>query len=130
MLEETRTKAAMITMGAEGLVAFEPIPETHADRTTDRDDPFRSRVSGEHVPALSSHAIDPLGCGDALVTTATLTPAAILGAAAAATHGQRLGNPGLEPSDIRRTLLRIAGARLAYTGAEIKPVAKTERQAS
>ena len=138
MLEETRTKAALITMGAEGLVAFEPIPETDADRAPNRDDPFRSRVSGEHVPALSSHAIDPLGCGDALVTTATLalatgasvTPAAILGAAAAATHGQRLGNPGLEPSDIRRTLLRIAGARLAYTGAEVKPVAKTERQAS
>ena len=142
MLEETRTKAALITMGAEGLVAFEPIPEartgTSAGPAPARDDPFRSRVSGEHVPALSPHAIDPLGCGDALVTTATLalaagagvTPAAILGAAAAATHGQRLGNPALEPSDIRRTLLRIAGARLAYTGAEVKPIATIERQAS
>ncbi|MFG0260155.1 MAG: PfkB family carbohydrate kinase [Phycisphaerales bacterium JB041] len=142
MLEETRTKAALITMGAEGLVAFEPIPEpihqSDTEHATSRDDPFRSRVTGEHVPALTPHAIDPLGCGDALVTTATLalaagasvTPAAILGAAAAATHGQRLGNPALEPSDIRRTLLRIAGARLAYTGAEIKPLAQAERQAS
>lgn len=140
LLDETQSRAALITMGAEGLVAFEPIPEPDSDPGTAaaNDDPFRSRVSGAHVPALSPHAIDPLGCGDAMITTATLamatgasvTPAAILAAAAAATHGQRLGNPSLEPSEIRRTLRRLAGARLAYAGAEIKPANLTERQAS
>ncbi len=138
LLDETQSKAALITMGAEGLVAFEPLPDPHPGADAANNDPFRSRVSGEHVPALSPHAIDPLGCGDALITTATLamaagasvTPAAILAAAAAATHGQRLGNPALEPSEIRRTLLRLAGARIAYAGAEIKPLVRSERQAS
>lgn len=138
LLDETQTKAALITMGAEGLVAFEPIPEPRTRAHDKADDPFRSRVIGEHVPALSPHAIDPLGCGDALIATTTLAkasgasivPAAILGAAAAAVHGQRLGNPALEPSEIRRTILRLAGARLAYAGAEIKPLPRTERQAS
>lgn len=138
LLDETRSRAAMITMGPEGLVAFEPIPGKPGATAQPDDDPFRSRVTGEHVPALSPHAIDPLGCGDALITTATLalaagasiTPSAVLAATAAATHSRRLGNPPLQPSEMRRLLLRIAGARLAYAGAEIKPVGRNERQAS
>ena len=136
LLSETRAKAAIITMGAEGLVAFEPLPGA-AERAT-KSDPFRSRVRGEHVPALVPHAIDPLGCGDAMITAATLAlaagaglpPAAFLGSAAAAIHAQRLGNPPLEPSELRRTVLRLAGARLAYTGTELKPFSAGSRQAS
>ncbi len=136
LLHETRAKAAIVTMGAEGLVAFEPLPD--AGRVDTKQDPFRSRVRGEHVPALAPHAIDPLGCGDSLITTATLalaagaslTPAAFLGSVAAAVHAQRLGNPPLEPSELRRTLLRLAGARLAYAGTEVKPFSTTSRQAS
>lgn len=132
LLEETRSRAAVVTMGAEGLVAFEPLGDA-AGRGAD---PFRSRVRGEHVPALSPHAIDPLGCGDAMLTTAVLAltagsglvPASFLGSVAAASHAQRLGNPALEPADLRRTVLRLAGARLAYAGAEVKPV--SARQAS
>ncbi len=136
LLHETRSKAAIVTMGAEGLVAFEPLPNAEAPAA--KDDPFRSRVRGEHVPALAPHAIDPLGCGDAMITTATLAmaagaglvPAAFLGSVAAAVHAQRLGNPTLEPSELRRTLLRLAGARLAYAGTEVKPLPAGSRQAS
>jgi D-beta-D-heptose 7-phosphate kinase/D-beta-D-heptose 1-phosphate adenosyltransferase len=134
LLEETRAKAAIITMGAEGLVAFEPIAEQHDGARGA--DPFRSRVRGEHIPALTPHAIDPLGCGDAMLTVtalalsagAPLVPAAFLGSAAAASHAQRLGNPALEPADVRRTVLRLGGARLAYAGSELKPI--ISRQAS
>ncbi|HZW09167.1 MAG TPA: PfkB family carbohydrate kinase [Phycisphaerales bacterium] len=133
LLEETRAKAAIVTMGAEGLVAFEPLAE---EPDAGSGDPFRSRVRGEHVPALAPHAIDPLGCGDAMLTVAALclgagaglVPASFLGSVAAAAHAQRLGNPTLEPSDLRRSVLRIAGAHLAYAGAEIKPL--QSRQAS
>ena len=135
LLEETRSRAAVVTMGPEGLVAFEPLAE---EAQNGKRDPFRSRVRGEHVPSLTPHAIDPLGCGDALLTTATLAlatgaglvPSAFLGSVAAAAHAQRLGNPPLEPVDLRRAVLRIAGARLAYAGAEIKPLAPGARQAS
>lgn len=134
LLEETRARAAIVTMGAEGLVAFEPIADQPAAGAPA--DPFRSRVRGEHVPALAPHAIDPLGCGDAMLTVATLSmaagaglvPASFLGSVAAAAHAQRLGNPAIEPADIRLTVLRLAGARLAYAGTEIKPV--ISRQAS
>lgn len=136
LLRETRTAAAIVTMGAEGLVAFQPLRD--ADEPATPSDPFRSRVRGEHVPALSPYAIDALGCGDAMITTAVLakaagaelTPAAFLGSVAAAVHAQRLGNPTLEPAELRRTLLRIAGARLAYAGTEIKPLHAAPRQAS
>jgi rfaE bifunctional protein nucleotidyltransferase chain/domain len=133
LLEETRAKAAIFTMGAEGLVAFEPLGEESGAAPSD---PFRSRVRGEHVPALTPHAIDPLGCGDAMLTVATLAlaagaelvPASFLGSVAAAAHAQRLGNPTLEPAALRRAVLRLAGAHLAYAGAEIKPL--PSRQAS
>jgi rfaE bifunctional protein nucleotidyltransferase chain/domain len=136
LLHETRSKAAVVTMGAEGLVAFEPFPD--AAEPSKAGDPLRSRVRGEHVPALSPHAIDPLGCGDALITTATLAlaagaglvPAVFLGSVAAAVHAQRLGNPTLEPSELRRAMLRLAGARLAYAGTEVKPLPAGTRQAS
>ena len=141
LLAETRSAGAIITMGSEGLVAFAPLPdEPYPDAAAsrkDQSDPFRSRVRGEPVPALVPHALDPLGCGDALLSTAALvratgaplTTAAFLGSAAAATHAQRLGNPALEPVDLRRMLLRITGTQLAYAGMEIKP-GSTARQAS
>jgi hypothetical protein len=66
----------------------------------------------------------------ALAAGAGLAPAAFLGSVAAAVHAQRLGNPPLEPSALRRTLLRLAGARLAYAGTEVKPLAAGSRQAS
>jgi hypothetical protein len=57
-------------------------------------------------------------------------PAVFLGSVAAAVHAQRLGNPTLEPSELRRAMLRLAGARLAYAGTEVKPLPAGTRQAS
>jgi bifunctional ADP-heptose synthase (sugar kinase/adenylyltransferase) len=58
------------------------------------------RLLSEYLPALSPMAIDPLGCGDALLATASLTlaaggtlqQAAYLGAAAAAIEVRQMGN--------------------------------------
>ncbi len=117
LLEFTRTKHAMITMGADGLIAFDRIPgtETLAGWT--------SRLRGEHVPAMTPWAIDPLGCGDSLLAAATLalccntdlTTAALLGSVAAGAQAQRLGNEVISAADLRAGVRRLAQARLAVT---------------
>jgi rfaE bifunctional protein nucleotidyltransferase chain/domain len=122
MLEETRSKAALITMGPEGLVAF--------DRRSDaglEGEAYRSRVSGEHIPALVPYAIDPLGCGDALIAAATLAMAcgssllagAFLGSLAAGAEAQRMGNIPVTGSDLRQGVVRLHNATLAFAGAEV-----------
>ena len=120
LLDETGARAAVVTMGPEGLIAFAPLP----DLAGGSDNPFRSRVRGEHVPALCAAAIDPMGCGDALLATATLAlacgashvAAPFLGAVAAGLHAQKLGNVPLSPVELRRSVERVTGARLAYAG--------------
>lgn len=117
LLEFTRTKHAMITMGADGLIAFDRIPgtETLAGWT--------SRLRGEHVPAMTPWAIDPLGCGDSLLAASTLalccnadlTTAALLGSVAAGAQAQRLGNEVISAADLRAGVRRLAQARLAVT---------------
>jgi bifunctional ADP-heptose synthase (sugar kinase/adenylyltransferase) len=57
-------------------------------------------LRSEYLPALASHAIDALGCGDALLATASLAlacggslqAAAMLGSHAAAIEVQSIGN--------------------------------------
>ncbi|MBC6954162.1 MAG: hypothetical protein DWB46_08240 [Leptolyngbya sp.] len=122
LMQETRARAAIVTMGPEGLIAFDRLP----DAETPGGDPYRPRVRGEHVPAMTPHAIDALGCGDALLTTATLAlcagapliGAAFLGSASAAVHAQRLGNPPLGLSDLRQSVTRLLAARLAWAGTD------------
>ena len=65
LLGATRAKAGLVTLGKQGLVTF--------DRT---DLKVGERLRSEYLPALAPQAIDPLGCGDALLATATLTLAA------------------------------------------------------
>lgn len=128
MLDETQSHNAIVTMGNEGVVAFVPMEEANTQGGV-----FRSRVRGEHVPSLVPHALDSLGCGDALLSVASLVLAAggslcasaFLGSVAAASHAGRLGNPAIEPVDLRRILLRVGGSQLAYAGTEIKPIATT-----
>lgn len=119
LLEETQSRAALITLGADGLIAFDRL-----STTVDETNPAASRLRSEHVPALVGHAIDPLGCGDALLATATMALCAgasliaggFLGSIAAACEAQRLGNVPVTGADIRQGLVRAHSSRLAWTG--------------
>ena len=123
LMQETDASRIVVTMGDEGLIAFERnANESDANAWT-------SRISGEHIPPLVHHAVDPLGCGDALLATATLTMSAgatfaqatYLGACAAATHAMRPGNPSINPAELQRTLDRLGASRLAVQTTGIAP---------
>lgn len=119
LLEFTQSKSAMITLGADGLIAFDRIPGT------DRLEGWTSRLRGEHVPAVTPWAVDPLGCGDALLSVATLALAAgadlltasLLGGLAAGVQAQRLGNDAVSAADLRASARRLADARLTVAAA-------------
>lgn len=118
LLQATRSRHALLTLGAEGLVCFEhrELPATPGGEAPGD----LSRVRGEHVPALVRHPIDPLGCGDTLLAAATLAlttgasplAAAFLGSLAAAAQAQRLGNAPISAADVREGLARLHAARL------------------
>ncbi|MBX3359171.1 MAG: adenylyltransferase/cytidyltransferase family protein [Phycisphaeraceae bacterium] len=123
LLHDTGSRHAIITMGADGLVAFDRLPGAESMAPVPEGDGFRSRLRGDHFPALCGHAIDPLGCGDALLATATLAlasgapllGAAFLGAVAAAAQAQRLGNSVISASDLRHGIVRAHAAHLTCT---------------
>jgi len=123
MIEETRSGAAIVTMGADGLVTFSRIAGTDANESG----AWKRRLSSEHVPAICPFAADALGCGDALQTAATLSlasggsldAAAFLGAVAAGVEAQRLGNIPVSASDLRQGVARVHSAHLAYASAEV-----------
>lgn len=113
LLDETRSRAALVKLGGEGLIAFRMRPEAGSEEWT-------ARLEAAHVPPLVAHAVDPLGCGDALLAAATLTllagrtleEAALVGAAAAGEEARILGNAVIGAPDLRRGLRRLAEARL------------------
>lgn len=119
LLEHTKSASAIIKMGADGLVAFSRLPEPGEG--------WERKLGSEHIPALATIAIDPLGCGDALMTAATLTriaggsllAAGFLGAVAAATQAQRLGNLPVSATDLRQGVARVHAAHLAFVSAEV-----------
>ena len=82
-----------VTMGHHGCVLFRP-------REEDPQQWFKSRLRSEYLPCLASHAVDPLGAGDAFLAAATLalcsgatTPqAGYIGSAAAALQVSQIGN--------------------------------------
>jgi len=121
VLEAGHTRRLFITLGGDGLIAFEPLANSATDTDNDHDS-HRSRVRGEHVPALSGAPIDPMGCGDALLSAATLAlttgastlASAFLGSIAAACEAQRLGNIPISAADLRHGMSRVAQATLAY----------------
>ncbi|MBL8764846.1 MAG: adenylyltransferase/cytidyltransferase family protein [Phycisphaerae bacterium] len=122
LLERTRSRASIVTLGADGLILFDPLPGDAGAGA----DAFRSRLRGEHVPALAAHAVDPLGCGDALLAAATLAmvagagplAAAFLGSVAAAVEAQRLGNIAVSATDLRHGVVRLHTAHLAWAPAD------------
>jgi rfaE bifunctional protein kinase chain/domain/rfaE bifunctional protein nucleotidyltransferase chain/domain len=97
LLNTTGARHAMITLGKQGLVTF--------DRNDQAGD---GRLRSEYVPALASTAIDPLGCGDALLAAATLAlaaggslqAAAFLGSIAASIEARQLGNQPVGADEI------------------------------
>jgi rfaE bifunctional protein nucleotidyltransferase chain/domain len=121
LMEETGAKHVFLTLGPDGLVSFERSPTVLSE--VSRTDGDLSRVRGEHVPALTGFAIDPLGCGDTLLAAATLalcagsTPlvAAFLGSLGAAVQAQRLGNTPISSTDLRHAIARIHAAQLIFT---------------
>jgi bifunctional ADP-heptose synthase (sugar kinase/adenylyltransferase) len=123
LLSETQSQAAAITMGPEGLIAFDRLLDSNMDLS----DGYRTRLKGEHIPALVPHAIDALGCGDSLLATATLalasgtnlTTAAFLGAVAAAIQAQRIGNIPISATDLRHGVVRVSSSHLAYAPNEV-----------
>ncbi len=113
-LRETAVKNAIVTLGRDGAIAFSPKPDVDASE-------WASHLDAEHIPALTAYAVDPLGCGDALLATASLAAAAgadlvqaaYLGAVAAAIAGARLGNHAVDAATLRRKLLQLEQAPLS-----------------
>lgn len=130
MLQSTGSRSAIVTMGPEGLVAFDRLPaaaEGAGAAGEEGADGFRSRVKGEHVPALVGHAVDALGCGDSLLAAATLTlsaggsllAAGLLGAIAAASQAARVGNSVISGTDLRHGVVRAHASHLTYAAPEV-----------
>lgn len=123
MLEQTGSRQAMVTMGSDGLIAFERLPHEPGDEG------WSQRVRGEHVPALAPHALDVLGCGDALLAAATLAMtvspaledslalAGYLASIAASEEAGRLGNEPITARDLRLALRRLGDSRLVTSPA-------------
>lgn len=122
LLEATGSKNAIVTLGGDGLIAFDRLQSDAAPA----DGSFSRRLRSEHVPALAPMALDALGCGDALLTTASLAlstgcgllPAAFLGACAAGVQVQRLGNLPVSASEVRKMATRVHGAHLTFSTPE------------
>ncbi len=117
MLNKTHSTRALVTLGNQGLIAFDRgIAGTAAPAGSS------GRLWAEHVPALSPYAVDPLGCGDAMLAAASLTMAGggslvlagVLGSIAAAAQGRKLGNIVIGAADLRRGVRRITNAQLTY----------------
>ena len=106
LLEKTKAKSAMITLGKQGLCLFDERKQTGPNETWDR------KLRTAYLPALSGRAVDPLGCGDALLATASLIlagggspqAAAFLGSLAAGVEVQQVGNEPIRTDDLIKCL--------------------------
>lgn len=122
LIDDTGARAALLTMGADGLIAFEPLSAAPAPAAAGTDSAYATRLRSEHVPAMAGFAVDPLGCGDALLSAATLAltagggilEAAFLGSLSAAAEAQRLGNIPITATDLRHGIVRINTSRLIF----------------
>jgi bifunctional ADP-heptose synthase (sugar kinase/adenylyltransferase) len=105
LLHATSARQAIITLGKQGLVTFDQPTEKAKEA-------MLGRLRSEYVPALCTHGVDPLGCGDALLAAASLTlaaggslqAAAFIGSIAAGFELRQIGN---EPISAEALLARI-----------------------
>ncbi len=109
VMERTDSRSLVVTLGEDGLILFR---RTDSAASTD---PWPSRVTSEHIPALSSNPLDPLGSGDAFLAVSTLAlaagaepiMAAYIGSLASAVEGSMLGNIPVEPRRITSIAHRL-----------------------
>lgn len=107
LLRTTEVPASLITLGKQGLVACQ-----WPRRTWEASD---GRLSTEYLPALCTHAPDPLGAGDALLAAASLalsggaslSEAALIGSLAAACEVQQIGNIPVTPDLLIDAFLQL-----------------------
>jgi rfaE bifunctional protein kinase chain/domain/rfaE bifunctional protein nucleotidyltransferase chain/domain len=115
LLEKTRARAAMITLGKQGLCLFDERKSLAPNEAWDR------KLRAAYLPALAGHAIDPLGCGDALLAMASLAlaaggspqAAAFLGSLAAGIEVGRVGNEPISTDQMFAKINRAGHAAAA-----------------
>jgi len=123
LLSATASKAAIMKLGPEGCMSVRPVATTDS-KTTDDNGEFLSRLRSEHIPPMGGPALDALGCGDAMLATATLAltaggdelQGAVLGSMAAAVHAGRIGNPPISSSDLMLAINSFQPPRLSMVG--------------
>ena len=94
LLESTHARALMVTLGKQGLCLFDQ------QQTTGADEAWERKLRAGYLPSLGGRAVDPMGCGDALLAVASLAlaagaspqAAAYVGSLAAAIELQQIGN--------------------------------------
>ncbi|MBC7785604.1 MAG: adenylyltransferase/cytidyltransferase family protein [Burkholderiales bacterium] len=116
LLRTADIRAAMITLGKQGLVACTWPNGSWRESA--------GRLSSDYLPALASRASDPLGAGDALLAAAslslaagaTLQQAAFIGSLAAAVEVQQMGNIPVLSDSILDALVTLTRSRAAPAG--------------
>jgi rfaE bifunctional protein nucleotidyltransferase chain/domain len=135
LMQSTGARHVTITLGADGLVAFERRAEmSSANGATENLPGDASRVRSEYVPALTGHPIDTLGCGDTLLAGATLAmcagasplAASFVGSVGAAVQAQRLGNVPVSAADLRGGIARLHTSRLVYAPVDDRGTARVQ----
>ena len=108
LMDATRVKHLIATLSRNGLVAFDR-------QSQDPGSPeWAGRLRSEYFQAFNDHAVDVLGCGDALLAGCTLAlscgatfvQAAYLGNALAAIEAGQMGNIPIEAAELRGWLAR------------------------
>ncbi len=103
VLDRTQARHVIVTLEKRGMVVF----DRHSQDRKSQE--WAGRLKSEQFPSFADHAVDRLGCGDALLAGATLSlaaggtlmQAAYLGNAAAAIEISMLGNHPVNATRLR-----------------------------
>jgi len=118
--ERAEVQSALVTMGAEGVIAF-----ARRSASQPRLAGLPARLKSDHIPGLGPIGVDPLGCGDALLSAATLAltaganlvQAGYLGSLAASIESRQLGNAPVGAAGLRAEWQRLAARHLLIASA-------------